>query len=79
MRLGPAGDPGPNSPVAPDAGSAAEKSTPQQSERKGVLVVSRKRRGPFEYASLAEACHAAKSGDVVELHITGGCRAVRSI
>ncbi len=65
------GDPGANSPVAPDAGSAAENSTPQQSERKGVLVVSRKRRGPFEYASLAEACHAAKSGDVVELRYNG--------
>ena len=43
-------------------------------DRKGLLVVSRSRSGrgaTGEYASLADACRAARSGDVIELRYNG--------
>ncbi len=69
-RLGPSVDAGPTPPDTSLAGAAEANATPP-AERKGVLVVSGIRRGPAEYASLAEACRAAKSGDVVELRYNG--------
>ncbi|HEV3416033.1 MAG TPA: protein kinase, partial [Pirellulales bacterium] len=40
-------------------------------DRKGLLIVSRSHEGPNEFASVAEACRAANSGDVIELRYSG--------
>ncbi len=40
-------------------------------ERRGLLIVSREHQSPNEYASIADACRAAKSGDVIEIRRTG--------
>jgi hypothetical protein len=58
-------------PIARNSETAAKESAAQTPERKGLLVVSRTRHGASEYTSLAEACRAAKSGDIIELRYNG--------
>ncbi len=64
---------GPAETASNDSPSTTAAGNPA-ADRKGLLIVSRPRSGhgaPGEYASLAEACRAAHSGDVVELRYNG--------
>jgi serine/threonine protein kinase len=58
-------------PSVRDSETALKESAAPSPERKGLLVVSRTRHGASEYTSLAEACRAAKSGDIIELRYNG--------
>jgi serine/threonine protein kinase len=66
VRLVPDSSQAGGAPV-PRAGPAA----PRRDDRTGVLVVSQRGEGPNEFATLAAACSAATSGDVIELRYNG--------
>lgn len=58
--------------VAPSSRESRPDSQPTpRSERPGVLVVTDKPEGASAFSSLAAACAAAKSGDVIELRYNG--------
>lgn len=60
-----------DSETNPLAGSVPKTPSVSKPPQTGVLVVSDRGNGPGEFATLAAACSAARSGDVIELRYDG--------
>jgi serine/threonine-protein kinase len=68
------GSPSPATSVADSSPAAGVTGAGSTAERKGVLIVDPTAdsvRSSGEYTSLADACRAARNGDVIELHASG--------